>query len=106
VEGERLDRLVRVLDKVVRTEHYASSASGNLVLHPDTGEPLIDDAPVVQAGIALLRVSESRRKLLGLDAPRQVEVRTIGEIDARLIELADQVGSVGSGDSPRVPSEA
>lgn len=96
VEEERLDRLVRVFDQIVRTEHYATSASGNVVLHPDTGEPLRDDAPAVQAGTALLRVSESRRKLLGLDAPKQVEVRTIDTIDARLIELADQMEQVES----------
>lgn len=106
VEEERLDYLTRVFDHVVRSEHYATSASGNVVLHPETGEPLIDDAPVISAGLALLRVSESRRKLLGLDAPKQVEVRTIDAIDARLIELADQMGRVDAGAAPGVPSQA
>jgi hypothetical protein len=106
VEDARLDYLTRVFDHVVNTEHYASSASGNVVLHPVTGEPLIDDGPVVQAGLALLRVSESRRKLLGLDAPKQVEVRTIDAIDARLIDLAGEVGRVGSARPARVPREA
>jgi hypothetical protein len=106
VEEDRLDYLTRVFDHVVRTEHYAHGTSGSVVLHPFTGDPLLDDAPVVQAGLALLRVSESRRKLLGLDAPKQVEVRTIDAIDARLIELADQMAAMDPADEAGVPSEA
>ena len=37
----------------------------------------MDDGPVISAGVALLRVSESWRKLKGLDAPAKHEVRTI-----------------------------
>jgi hypothetical protein len=106
LEEERLDSLVRLFDRVARSEHLAFSSSGSVVLHPETGTPLIDDAPVVQAGLALLRVSESRRKLRGLDAPRQVEVRTIDEIDARLLRLADEMDAVDAGAEAGVPREA
>ena len=103
VEEERLDALVRAFGRVMATRHYATGASGRVATHPETGDPLVDDGPVIQAGLALLRVSESRRKLLGLDKPVRHEVRTIGDIDARLIELAEQVAGVGAGDPAPLP---
>lgn len=106
LQRERLEYLVGVFDAVVRRTHYAASASGNVVLHPETDEPLIDDGPVVQAGLALMRLSESIRKLDGLDAPKQVEVRHIDAIDARLLELADEMGAVVGADAAGVPRQA
>ncbi len=96
VEDDRLDELVRAFNRVMATRHYATTASGKIATHPETGEPLIDDGPVIAAGLALLRVSESRRKLRGLDSPVKHEVRTIDAIDAKLIELADQMEPVES----------
>ena len=57
------------------------------------GEPLVDDGPVITAGLALLRVMERRAKYLGLDAPvkSRVEVITEDVIDAELAALARQV---------------
>jgi hypothetical protein len=94
VEDERLDELVRAFSQVMGRRHYVATASGKIALHPETGEPLIDDGPVIAAGLALLRVSESRRKLRGLDSPVKHEVRTIDAIDAKLFELADQMEPV------------
>ena len=95
IEAARLDELTRTLMRVLATKHYVvSAASGVVARHPETGQPLQDDAPVIHAVAGLVRISERRSKLLGLDAPKQVEVRTIDAIDARLIELADQMASV------------
>ena len=95
IEAARLDELTRTLMRVLATKHYVVSvASGVVARHPDTGQPMQDDAPVIHAVAGLVRISERRAKLLGLDAPKQVEVRTIDAIDARLIELADQMAPV------------
>jgi len=95
IEAARLDELTRTLMRVLATKHYVvSAASGVVARHPDTGQPLLDDAPVIHAVAGLVRISERRSKLLGLDAPKQVEVRSIDAIDARLIELADQMAAV------------
>jgi len=95
IEAARLDELTRTLMRVLATKHYVVSvASGVVARHPETGQLLQDDAPVIHAIAGLVRISERRSKLLGLDAPKQVEVRTIDAIDSRLIELADQMAAV------------
>jgi hypothetical protein len=55
--------MARVFDRVVRTEHYASSSSGNVVLHPETGEPLIDQVAADIAGFGELTVDSVREML-------------------------------------------
>jgi hypothetical protein len=106
LEADRLDELTRVLHRVLLTKHYSVSASGKVARHPVTGTPIEDDGPVIQAVNGLIRVSERRARLLGLDAPQRHEVRTIDAIDARLFQLADEVAGVGSGDAAPVPREA
>ena len=93
LELERLDDVARQLYRVMATRHYAATASGKVAVHPVTGEPLADDGPVVQAAMGLVRVSESRRKLLGLDAPARsrVEVITSDMIEAQIRELEAQL---------------
>jgi hypothetical protein len=106
VHEERLAALERAFNRVLATKHYVTGSSGNVALHPETGAPLVDDGPVIQAGMALLRVSESGRKMLGLDEPRKIEVRNVDALDARLIELADQMGPVAPRNAPGVPRQA
>lgn len=55
LELARLDRVIRRLDRALRSP---------------------DDETAVKAGAALIKASESRRKLLGVDAPTKVEQRT------------------------------
>lgn len=52
----------------------------------------------IEAWNAVRGWAERKAKLLGLDAPKQTEVRNIDEIDVRLLELAEQVdlGETGS----------
>jgi hypothetical protein len=91
LELERLDDLTRHLQRVLTTRHYAATASGEVARHLDTSQPLADDGPAIAVARELRQVSESRRRLLGLDQPQRHEVRNIDAIDARLLELADQV---------------
>jgi hypothetical protein len=106
VELDRLDEMLRILYRVAATKHYVSSSRGDVVCHPDTGAPLVDDAPVIAAVNGMRQVSESRRKLLGLDKPTRHEVRNVDAIDAELIDLAEQVGELGAGDTTGLPIEA
>ena len=92
LELERLDDVYRTLYRVMLTRHPAVSSSGKVVVGGD-GQPMYDDAVNVQAGLAIMRVSESRRKLLGIDAPARSRVTVVTEddLDAELARLADEI---------------
>lgn len=66
MELARLDHLYELALKVTQREH------AKLYQGVDTGYR--DDGPLLAAIDRLIKVSESRRKLLGMDAPTQVEV--------------------------------
>jgi hypothetical protein len=71
LELRRLDDLQLRLTQVLRRGHV--TISGGKVVLDDDGHPYLDDGPVIAAALALLRVQESRRGLLGLDAPAKVD---------------------------------
>lgn len=71
LEIERLDDLLRRYYRIIR--RWADD--------PDT---------VVKVGAQILKVSESRRKLLGLDAPQRVDA-TVTETTQADLELQDMV---------------
>lgn len=81
LELERLDDLERTARRILTTRHVQVS-HGRVVrgidVDPRTGEvqdtTLEDDAPVLAAVQALLRIGERRARLLGLDAPRVTEL--------------------------------
>lgn len=88
MERERLDRLSEAAWEVLERQHVTVSNGRIISLN---GEPLPDDGPVLGAIDRLLRISESRRKLEGLDAPSRVSVdaENLGqEITAILDRLA------------------
>lgn len=90
LEEARLDRLHAEAWTILHTPHYVVSA-GQVVLHAHadgTVAELLDDGPRLAAIDRLLRISESRRKLLGLDAPAKVEHEWgLSEIDHELAKL-------------------
>ena len=107
IEAQRLDDYMRALNRVLLAKHYVvSAATGKVAVHPETGQPLLDDDPVIRTVLALVRVSERRARLLGLDAPVKHEVRQIDAIDARLLDLAEQMGPVGRRNTAGVPPQA
>lgn len=95
MELERLDDIARGFQRVFATRHYIASATGKIARHPDTHEPLVDDGPVITAGIALLRVMERRAKYLGLDAPARarIEVVTSDMIEEEIMRLEAEIAS-------------
>lgn len=78
---------------VVQAPGYVTSPKGDVVLGPD-GSPLVDQAARLSALNTLVKVSESERRLLGLDArdglrEREVRVREAElDIAIRALELA------------------
>jgi hypothetical protein len=79
-----LDRAGKVVDEVMGREHLAHS-NGRLVTIEDeaTGEVrhVTDDGPRLQAVDRAVKISESRRKLLGQDAPSKVEAQVGGSVE-------------------------
>lgn len=71
IELERLDTLYAAATAVLEREHITVN-NGKVIYQGDT--PLADDAPVLAAIDRLLKISESRRKLLGLDSPEKVSL--------------------------------
>lgn len=102
-ELDRLDGLEAAAWQVLERHHVTVSSNGTVVHHD--GEPLLDDAPVLQAIDRLLKVEESRRKngesrrkLLGLDAPSRVSVEA-EQLGRDIIKLLDAtLGPDGAGD--------
>lgn len=95
LEAERLDDLTRNLQRVIIARHYSLTPSGQLARNPDTGELLADYGPVIAAARELRQVSESRRKLLGLDAPAKHRVDVIDDamIEEAIAALEAQVAA-------------
>ncbi len=97
VRKMELDRLDLLIDKAmdVLTANHIVVQFGKIVLdgskpddgEPDLREPVRDHGPVLQAIATLQRLSESRRKLLGTDAPQKVDA-TVHEVDQSDLELA------------------
>jgi hypothetical protein len=92
LEAERLDDLYRLNMRIFLQRFYVSSPSGKLVNGPD-GQPLEDAAPRQAALRELRALSESRRKLFGLDAPqrRVIEVITEDAIDGMIASMREDV---------------
>lgn len=70
LELEKLDRAEAAVLAVLEAKHYTVS-NGKLICLGD--EPLLDDAPVLAAVDRLVRISESRRRLLGADAAQKID---------------------------------
>lgn len=104
MELERLDALTMEATRILRSPHPLISGGKVLSGFTDEGKPigLTDDGPKLQAIDRLLRISESRRKLLGLDAQSPIIVErpyvlTESERSNRLIELLDTARTRRSG---------
>lgn len=101
LELERLDAAMAAVIAVLEANHLTIS-EGHVVRID--GQPIQDYGPVLAATDRLVRISESRRKLLGLDAPTKHQVTHVeSDLDAALRELADQVQASAAGQP--VPAE-
>lgn len=82
MELERLDLLQAEATRILKSQHPFVSGGKVLTGFTQDGKPIgiTDDGPKLQAIEKLIRISESRRKLLGLDAP--IEYRELPPIEA------------------------
>jgi hypothetical protein len=78
LELARLDAMYEAAMGVLERRHVTVS-NGKIIYLGD--EPLEDDAPVLAAIDRLLKVQERRARLLGLDAPKQLDVALEQRID-------------------------
>ena len=96
LELARLDALQEALTRVLSRAHVTVSGGKVMTTKGDDGHevPLLDDGPIIAAAQALVRVQESRRKLLGLDAPARVDARvlSVDELDMQIKELETLLG--------------
>jgi len=86
IELAKLDGYEHALLEVL-TRNHVTVSNGRVIRIDEV--PLLDDGPVVAAVAGLLRVSERRSKLRGLDAPARQTVTVITEdaVDAELRRL-------------------
>lgn len=97
LELARLDDALARAYEVLATTHYIASTKGDVVEH--AGTPLVDDGPALAAASLIVRTSESRRKLLGLDAPRRVSVEAQG-LNEEIRDLLGDLAGGSGGDEP------
>lgn len=97
-ETDHLMHLRTEMLAVLRRDHIHVNF-GKVAYHCDENgaedktRPILDDGPKVQAAMALMRISESLRKLLGADAPtrHRLEVITEDVVDAEIRRLEEEL---------------
>lgn len=89
IEINKLDLLEERLWEML-DEDYITVSNGQVVYF-DTGEPVPDLDPIMKIIDRILKVSERRSKLLGLDKPVRVEA-TVHQVDNMDMELARMLG--------------
>lgn len=97
MELERLDAATAAVVAVIEANHLVVSDGRVVTLD---GQALTDSGPVLAAVREYRLLSESRRKLLGLDAPAQsrVEVVTESAVDKAIAELEAQIAHRAAAD--------
>lgn len=92
LELAKLDTMAVAAWEVLDAQHPLVSAGRVMAWD---GEPLTDPMPVLAAVDRLLRISERRCRLLGLDAPVQLDggVLSIAEIDRQLAVLDAEIAA-------------
>jgi hypothetical protein len=84
LELQRLDALDVVASNILATRHITVS-NGRVVIDPRTAQPFTDDDVTLRAIAALLRISERRARLLGLDAPTKQEISGSGDSPLEIV---------------------
>ncbi len=88
-----LDYLAEKAHEVLRARHYMVTQSGKVVEDPETGQPMVDDGPMLAAIDRLVKILDRIAKLRGLDAPQRLEVMTIDAIDAAIADLNQRIAA-------------
>jgi hypothetical protein len=96
-----LDEMARAAWTVLRNTHYVVDRGEVVRLD---GTPLNDDAPVLAAIGRLLDIQARRAKLVGLDAPKRLEVSdNLPDLDRAVQDLAAELAIRAA--EGRVPNE-
>lgn len=96
----RLEYAIEVALDVLERDHV--HVSQGRVMKDDDGIPLLDDGPKLAAATTLRALSESLRKLDGLDAPSRVSVdaqnlgQEVGDLLTALTQAATDDGTPGT----------
>jgi hypothetical protein len=105
LELGRLDDMRRICWRILASKHITVS-QGRVITHPETGEIVTDDMPLLQAIDRLLRISERTAKLLGLDAPVRAHVEVQDGLDAEIEQLITQLAGASPGREIEAPRPA
>ena len=101
-EAMRLDALERRAWQYEGMTNYHFAANGQIVRGPD-GQPLIDTEPNERAIELIRKISEARRKLLGLDAPKRSQL-TIDTVNAEVRRLEIELDIKSKDALPAAPA--
>lgn len=89
-----LDRLDAALDVAIRimSEQHLAHSGGKLIERVVDGQvvQVLDNGPVLAAIDRVVKIGESRRKLLGLDAPTRVDA-TVHEVTQQDLAVAELI---------------
>lgn len=97
-----LEYLAEEAHKILRARHYVVTQSGKVVDDPQTGQPMVDDGPVLAAIDRLVKILDRVAKLRGLDQIK-VQVFTIDAIEAEIERLSMELGDPGLRETPMEP---
>jgi hypothetical protein len=88
-----IERALSAADAMLDKTYYAHSNGRLITREAEDGTEIEieDDGPRLAAADRLVRFSESRRKLLGLDAPTRVEQQTTGTIEYVIAAHPDEL---------------
>lgn len=99
IEDERLNFMMRRLSALLRHPQYKVSVTGKIITDAE-GRPLVDTSEERQILLALLKISESRRKLHGADQPVKHRIEITDKLDEEIEKLANELAMQGAGHSP------
>lgn len=92
----RLDALEQRVQAVLDARHITVS-NGRVIIHPDNGQPMEDDGPVLQAVDRLIKIEDARRrngerraKLTGIEAAVKLDT-TVHEVTQQDLELQEML---------------
>lgn len=91
----------RIAYRVLTTKHFVVSAATGIIAYGPDKQPLLDDAPVLNALDRLVKIDQEEAKLLGLYAPAKsrVEVITEDAVDAELAKLAQEIAEADAAEA-------
>jgi DNA-binding Lrp family transcriptional regulator len=88
-EFSKLNLLEQKLWGMIDDDYFVVN-HGKVIIHPETGQPMKDSAPVLSAADRILKIMERRAKLGGFDAQEKITVEhNISEI--QVTEVKDLV---------------